>query len=101
MVPMAKEAEAGQWEVGTGPQRPLPHLLCTRGVGESGRGARVGAQQSLSSLSDIVSEASSTHSFSLHIRAKFVVLENPRDLILVCIELSPCRSPCRLALEQG
>lgn len=39
MVPMAKATGAGQWEVGTGPQQPLPHLLCTRGVGESGTGA--------------------------------------------------------------
>lgn len=95
---MAKVAGAGQWEVGTGPQQPLPHLLCTRGVGESGRGARVGAQQSLSSLSGIVSKPSPTYSFSLHTRAKFVVTENSRDFILVCTELSPCKSPYKPGL---
>ena len=57
-----------------------------------------GVQQSLSSLAGIISKPSPTHSFFLHTRAKFVISEIPGDLILVCVELSPCQSPCRLGL---
>lgn len=88
-----RRAGAGQWEVDTGPQLLLLHLLCTRRVGESGRGARVGVQQSLSSLAGIISKPSPTHSFFLHTRAKFVISEIPGDLILVCIELFSLPEP--------
>lgn len=61
----------------------------------------MGVQQYLSSLAGIISKPSPpppTHSFFLHTRAKFVISEIPGDLILVCVELSPCQSPCRLIL---